>query len=356
MDYKYSCQKKAMEKRDKIIFIPENTIIKKECLAGVDNDAFVKCFRHMQDMAYHVYDDMITNFAEYGIKGEINKDGYFNLVSCFGDVLYQIALLGELGNGMLAVNINRFKERTKKHKYNLIINRLRDNGFDVTNHNGKVFIKGEDYFTLSYPDMPEVVNVLKSYALLMEGYLNGVKPSYLFYMTDIYNFANFQYRFVEDESTREYPNPVFTTEIDLYSENDKKLLCWLYDEADKFSYTLGTGLATVLDFRKGSKSFLSLTEDENKKINTRIILRKVIDTHMKMLYALPNYLQESFTVSTCSYCNGRKTTEGKCNMRIDYNWYDQPMRGCAYHSSKFPDIKYEDLPLILDLFKVEFNI
>ncbi|MCL2604156.1 MAG: hypothetical protein FWD90_06730 [Defluviitaleaceae bacterium] len=356
MDYIYSCQKKAMEKRGKIVFIPENTTIKKECLVGVDNEAFVKCFRHMQEMVYHVYDDMITHFSEYGIKGETNKDGHFNLVSCFGDVLYQIALLGELSNGMLVVNINRFKEKTKKHKYNLIINRLRDNGFDVTNHNGKVFIKGEDYFTLSYPDMPEVVNVLKSYALLMKGYLNDIKPSYLFYMTDIYNFANFQYRFVEDETTRKYSEPVFMTVIDLYSENGKKSLCRLYDEAGKFGYTLDAGLSTVLDFKKDSKTFLSLNEDENKKINTRIILRKVTDKHMKMLYALPDYLQKFFTVSTCSYCDGRKSTDGKCNMRIDYNWHGQPMRGCAYHSFKFNDIKYEDLPLILDLFKMEFNI
>ena len=356
MEYTYSCQKKAEEKRDNIIYIPENTVIKKDCLIGIENEVFVRCFKNLQEIAYSVYNDMINNFADYGIKAETGKDGHFNLVGCFGDVLYQMSLLGELKNGAFAINIEKFKAGAKKHKYNLIINKLRDNGFEITNHNGKTFDKDAEFFEVSYPDMPEVVNTLKGYALIIAKYLADVKPSYVFYMTDFYNFINFQYRFAEDETTRKYSEPVFMTKTDLYSDNGKKTLYWLHDEADRYGYKMNSGFCTVLDFRKGNKLFLCLNEDENKKINSRIILRKTVQKHVDMIYDLPEYLQKEFKVSTCSFCGGSKPKDGSCDMRICYDWHNESIIGCAYHSFKFKDIQYEDLPLLLDLWKTEFNV
>ena len=256
MAYTYSCQWKALWFRDSIIFIPENTVIMKECLVGVDNETFVRCFRHLQEMGRNVFDDMITNFADYGIKGETGKDGHFNLVSCFGDVLYQIALLGKLDNGSLTVNIAEFKQGSKKHKFNMIINKLRDNGFEIANHNGKTFERGAETFEVSYPDMPDIMNVLKSYAGIVAGHLENTKPTYRFYMTDMYNFIRFPYRFVEDETTRRYPEPSFMTAVDLQPEEGKKVLYWLHEEAGKHGYRCGTGYETTVGFGKGSKSFL----------------------------------------------------------------------------------------------------
>ena len=350
----YSYQKAAQWKRDSFVFIPENTTIKKECLVGIDNETFVRCFRNLQEMGRNVYDDMITNFADYGIKAETGKDGHYNLVSCFGDVLYQIALLGKLDNGSLTVNIENFKAGSKKHKFNMIINKLRDNGFDITNHNGKTFVKGAETFDVSYPDMPEILNVLKGYALLVAKYMDDITPSMRLYKTDAYNFLNFQYRFVEDETTREFPEPTFMIMTDRLSDDCKKAMYWWYKEAVKHGYELESGFSDVI-FKKGSKNFLSINADGGK-INSRIILRKVINKHMDMLYALPEYLQESFKKSTCSLCAGNKATNEKCTMVIRFEWNGKKMIGCAYHSFKFNDIKFEDLPLILDLYKTEFNL
>jgi len=311
---------------------------------GLDNETYKNAFRQMQEMAHHVYNDMTTNFAEYGIKAETDKDGHFNLVSGFGDVLYQIALQGELSNNVLAANIKNIKSKVKKHKFNLIINRLQDNGFEIT--------KNGDTLEVSYPDMPPVIAVLKSYALVLADFYATSKPSYMFYMTDLYNFINFQYRFVEDETTRPYPEPVFMTEIDLLAESGKQAMYWLYEQATRHGFTLAEGVNTKLEFKKGSKPFL-LLQAEGDKIHSRIILRKVLDKHMDMIYSLPKYLQESFTNETCTFCSGNKPTDGKCTMRISYNWNGVPMQGCAYHSFKFNDIAYEDLPLILELYKIE---
>ena len=289
----YNCQKRAKSKRDDFIFIPENTVIKKEVLTGLDNKTFVKCFRHLQEMGRSVFDDMIINFADYGINSKDDKNN--NIVSCFGDVLYQIALLGELDNGSLTVNIAAFKNGSKKYKFNMIINKLRENGFEITNHNGKTFAKGAETFEVSYPAMPEILNALKGYALLYAKYLEDTPSTYRFYKTNSYNFICFQYRFVEDETTREFPEPAFMIKTDRYSDDCKKAMFWWYKEAAKHGYRLGTGFSEVV-FKKGSKSFLPLE------------------------------------------ISGEK------------------MMGCAYHSFKFNDIKFENLPLIVDLFKTEFGI
>lgn len=361
MEYKYYCQEHAAERKNKIVRIPENTVIKKECLIDIDNVEFVQCFRHLQDIAFNVYEDMIENYTEFGITAKAELKCPINLVNGLGDVLYQISLIGELRNGALTVNIEKFRAEVKKHKYNLILNKLCDNGFVITNHNGKAFIKGAVDFNFSYPDMPDVVNTLKGFGLLISKYMAKVKPSYYMYMHDF--FGCFMYRFAEDETTRKYPEPYFMTIADQYSENGKMSLFWLHDEADKYDYKTTSGFDSVLGFRKGNKSFISLRETKDKKIHIQLFLEKVVRKHMDMIYALPEYLQVPFKEATCVFCGGvaspghgnTPSADGSCKQRFTYDWNNTTIQHCK-RSFEFTDVKYEDLPLVLDLYKTEFVI
>jgi hypothetical protein len=361
MEYAYYCQTHAAERKNKTVKIPQNTVIKKECLIDIDNDEFVHCFSYLQDIAINVYDDMIENYAEYGIIAEADLKCPINLVSCFGDVLYQISLIGELKNGALTVDIAKFKAGVKKHRYNLILNKLCDNGFVITNHNGKAFIKGAVNFDVSYPDMPGVVNTLKGFALLIAKYMADVKPSYYMYMHDF--FGCFMYRFAEDETTRIYPEPHFMTIADGYSENGKKALFWLHSEADKYGFKTSSGFGTALGFMNGNKGFLSLIEDKEHKVVVRLFLENVINKHINMLYDMPEYLQKPFGNTTCVFCGGigapghgnTPSADGSCKLRFTFSWNGETIHSCK-RTFTFLDVKYEDLPLLLNLYKTEYNI
>jgi hypothetical protein len=68
--------------------------------------------------AKNVYNDMIENYAEYGIVADDGRKCPVNTVSCFGDVLYQIGLTGTLHDNVLTVNINDFINNSSRPRRN----------------------------------------------------------------------------------------------------------------------------------------------------------------------------------------------------------------------------------------------
>jgi hypothetical protein len=361
MEYQYTCQKKAEEKREEFIFIPEDTIVKKECLIDIDNETFVNCFLHMQKMGYKVYDDMIENFGEYGIKAETDKDEFFNLVSCFGDVLYQISLLGELNSHVLTVRTDLFKTGVKKYKYNLIINKLRHFGFEISNHNGKTFIKGAEYFEVSYPKNSKVIDVLKAYASVVKNYTDEIKPSMQFYTRDFYNFINFKYRFIEDETTREYPEPAFMIAIDRASVERQKVLRWLYDEAAKCGYKTHSGFGTNLQFNKGSKSFIwfdTNEEDGKTSVSTKISLKTVFENQPEKIRALNERFPKTFNLEFRGECCGGilPETATKGCFRFTFTYEGNLYLRCGLAGFVFENMTFDDMHDVLELYKIENKI
>jgi hypothetical protein len=360
MEYDYF-SRNAADKRDSIVFIPQKTIIKKECLINIDNDEFVQCFKHLQKVAVKVYEDMIKNYTEYGIIANDRVKSPGSIMNCFGDVLYQIALISKINDNKLTVDIKDFKATVKKHKFNKILNKLRDSGFLITNHNGMTFDKDAISFDVSYPEMPKVINTLKGFALLISKYIADVKPSYHMYTHDM--FGCFQYRYAEDETTRKYPEPSFMTTADRYSENGQKALYWLHDEADRYGFKTTAGFITTTCFMKGNNSFMSLGETKDNKIFTQLFLKNVVNEHMDMILALPEYLQQPFKESTCVFCGGiaapghgnTPSADGSCKQRFTYKFQSKVIQHCKRWFS-FTDINYNDLSLVLELYKTENNI
>ena len=283
-----------------------------------------------------------------------------NTANCFGNVLYQISCIGILNSNVLTVDINDFKNSVKMHKYNLVLKKLCDNGFNITNHDGKGFIRGASLFDFTFPDMPAVINTLKGFALLISKYIADVKPSYHMYTHDM--FGCFQYRFAEDETTRKYPEPLFMTIVDEYSDNGKRSLYWFHDKAAKYGYKCTSGFNTTLNFMKSNKSFMKLCETDDKKIIVILSLENVVNRHIDMINALPEYLQEPFKESTCIFCGGimapghssTPSADEQCKQRLTYE-HDGEFINHSKRWFSIKDVKYDDLPHILELYKTENN-
>ena len=128
--------------------------------------------------------------------------------------------------------------------------------------------------------------------------------------------------------------------------------------ASKYGYSCGKGFETKINFVKGSKEFMSLHENKYKKIETKIIFRKVFETHRDKVAQVALDFPDAFGEGDsrpCQYCEGR-TQDDSCNMRITYDFNGKRYKNCAYGSFMFNDITLNNVGKVLELYLIENKI
>jgi hypothetical protein len=181
MNYKYHCQHEAESRANSIMTVPK----KYPLTYGIKKD-FIKYFTQLCELIKKLYLDMAKQPEAYGLvltdftmqtSDKKSKEAALisksrNSVNRLPDTLFRLTQNGEVRNHQLIISLIYFKESIKKTdscivsaipKFELILSRLVDFGFIISNFDGKNFDKTIDTFTLEYPEAPEIIDTLKIY-------------------------------------------------------------------------------------------------------------------------------------------------------------------------------------------------
>jgi len=177
--HKYCCQNTAQNYLDHIIPVPDEFEINPECIFGLNQNVdFIEGLKTLTEIIKEIYSDMIKKPAEYGLpliedveytpfnpKAAESKHSSRRLIT----ILHTLAQCGELIDGKIVANKNRFSEICKSLKSvfkisngNMILKKLCDFGFIINGFNGKTFDKNGETFTFSHAD-DKIAPVLYGY-------------------------------------------------------------------------------------------------------------------------------------------------------------------------------------------------
>jgi len=181
MEYLYYCQYEAESIANSILSVPEEYPLTN----GLSDD-FRAHFTQLCELMKNMFLDMAKQPEAYGLilvdytlkgAGSQSKEAGLirksrNSVNKLPDTLFRLSQSGDVRNHQLIISLSVFKEAIKQTepcivspvpKYELILSRLIDFGFSISNFSGKPFAKTIDSFTVEYPDAPELIDTLKTF-------------------------------------------------------------------------------------------------------------------------------------------------------------------------------------------------
>lgn len=168
MNYRYHVQKKAAETAEKMFSTPMDYPLQE----GLP-DEFRERFADFRSLMKEMYNDMSRQPEAYGLKlvdiavqsNNIAITGN-NMVSMLRVTLASLFESGELMNHQLIVSNNDFKNKMNKNKagkYELIMERLSDFGFEISDYSGNPVSKTAETFLVAYPDSREMIDTIHQY-------------------------------------------------------------------------------------------------------------------------------------------------------------------------------------------------
>jgi len=236
--------------RETVIISPCTKIDPKR-LTKLTNAEYVEAFATLQGIIISIHEDIVRNPAEWGYENNVMQ--VFNVLvnpySHEDDVSVMERYHFDYAD--------RIKERPKG-TVKKVIDGLTAMGFHFENFEDK-----SETFSMSYPDSPNVINVLKDYCKPIS---NGA-PSCgecgddCFegcYKMNWFNPSSFSYRYVEDPATQTH-DIAFLANADWLPEAQREVMFWLHDEAIKHGFSHHWG--TV--YKKGSKEWLNFGSDKS---------------------------------------------------------------------------------------------
>jgi len=355
--------RKAMrEYKNDMVFIPNDTVINRTYLDGLSNAEFVVAFKDLQSFLCDIYDAIEHDSPfDWGFPS-------WNGLTWYGLVQNRVVMLlnalvqcGKFENSTLIVDKYCFDEHSKKKADEQIIckppekTRLLLEGLIKMG----LHIEGLDdmnlpFFCVSFPDNPNVINVIYSYFKEKN--------------TDITNHIRyFSYRFIQDPATQSHET-FFLAKTDGEPEHLREIYYWLYDEAVKYGFNpTGEEKMYCYLYKKGTKEWLlvgkgsSYHEEEflhsvNYSLSVKFTFSKIYHTQPDKIEWLKNRFPSSFATrwGGCYKCKEKKGTMESCKNRVITN-PDMRM-GCVKGYFYFHDPTFDDIKEILEMYKLENNI
>jgi len=338
--YLQSALRYAENRRKNILLIPDGVKINPLYLDELDNEQFITTFRALQQLIINTYTDILSGPFDWGYPDFYITEGYYNRVN---DILFAFVNYGDCKNGVLTVDAKKFFTDTsvKRHKNidKMVV------GFRRMNFLIEGFDRRAAMFTVSYPENPHIIAVLRTYFMTMRN-LN-----LQFWMLDRER-SGFSYRFVEDPATQEF-GTIFHAVLDYEPVELLEIQRWLYAEAAKYGFAIDPkewGEKGMILYKKGSKRFL-LVGSRDGVVVSKVILREVFNSHKEKMEQFASRFPEAFA-SNCRFCGKDKP----CIMRISYELFGEKRNNCAYESFWISGLKLEDVKELLELYKVENKI
>jgi len=351
--------RKAMKSyKESMVFIPANTKINPVFLYGLKNDEFVSAFKALQEFLHRVYDAIEKGSPfDWGWQdwNAITVDGInHNRVIVLLNTMVEC---GHKDNGVLVVDKKRFSNHAScipMAKTRQLLEELMKMGLSVKGLCDKESL----VFSVSFPDNPNIVDVLYSYFKKESDEWAKIRA-----------IKYFSYRFVEDPATQTHET-FFLAKTDGEPEHLREIYYWNYDEAIKHEF-LPTGSESIYcySFKKGSKEWLllgkgsSYHEDEflhsvDYAIAAKFGFTKCYRTHPEEVAYLRKRFPETFERTWSGYhktCRQCKPTYEKCKNRVTFP-QDNPVFYCSTGCLYFHDPTFDEIKIMLELYKSEKNI
>jgi len=362
MEYKYHCQYQAEAFANAIIPVPENYPLKN----GLPED-FRTHFVKLCEIARNIYNDMAKQPESYGIMliDIKSKDHHLirkaqNTIHRFVDTLSRLAACGELQNHQLIVSVPAFKEAIKKSqsmvsgpvpKYELILSRLVDFGFVISDFDGKPFGKTLESFTVEYPDMPEIIDTIKIYCdnwVTIKADRSSVK---IWEGEFHHHYFRFDYK--------------ITAELDKIPVRQ-----WIADESkyngysDKindfyiafYEYSLQyKGVTFNGDYNYKSKR-IARDLHRGLGISSLSLILKNVNNYITEIEKMPDSIKKQFAKSSCNHCSFQGATEEYCKFRRNWVLDNIPHDACAFYGFQFDDFDLALVPHYWRLLELDYEL
>ncbi|MCL2199043.1 MAG: hypothetical protein FWB80_08985 [Defluviitaleaceae bacterium] len=370
-NHQYHCQHEAVMVANSIMPVPVDYP-----LADGLPDNFRTDFAKLCALMKNMYLDMAKQPEAYGLvltdyamqrgnsqskeAGLIRKSR--NSVNRLPDTLFRLAQCGEIHNKQLIVSLPTFKEVIKKAegngvspvtKYELILLRLVDFGFVISNFTGKPFAKTLESFTVEYPDSPELINTLKIFCDCWKQTRQSQSElkdrSNLSYkgkpILHYYNHMKFDFRFTADQ--------------DKIPMQD-----WIVYELQSQGCSKET-IAFHVAFYEHSLQYKTVKYDGNYFYKSKRIVTGLdslslklsnMDNYMDEIAAMPESIKIHFTKNYCNYCDFQGATSKHCKYRLKWTYNNTAHDGCAFICFSFQDYDTTLVPHYWRLLALEYKL
>ena len=357
MEHIYHVQHEVISYYQHIPHVPNSMVIEEKLLSGMTERQFVENMRYFTDIMKRMYIDMEARPGEYGLPtidinqvNEIKADGNlakasWRSVKRLGDVVAAIGKLGEINGDSLQLSVSSFKTSLKKiEKLNLILNRLIDFGFAITDFNGKNFNKEMDTFSIAYPQNPLLMRIVKAYAM-----------SEPFHNDDPHEFYYFDYKRVADRE--KLPEHCVSNDLAALLDEEKgKLLvninnCFV-DELGLVPHYKDDSIEYYFKKKRVARFIIDF-----HNLDVVLLLKlKDMDRYINQIEKLPQNLRTYFENGSCRYCGFQSSTVEFCKFRISWTLNSRKYDACNFACFYFYNPQSTDSEFFINLMKSEYKI
>jgi len=373
MKYKYHCQYEAESIANSIMPVPAEYP-----LANGLPDDFIMHFTQLCAIMKNMYLNMVKQPETYGLvltdyalqpAGSQSKEAGLirksrNSVNRLPDTLFRLSQSGNVHNHKLLVSLPVFKESIKQaegngvspvSKYELILSRLVDFGFAISNFSGKPFAKTVDSFTIEYPDSPQLIDTLKAYCdcwhKIRQSQSELKDRSNLSYkgkpILQYYSHLRYDFRFTADQDKIPMQEWI---KYELQSQGCPKENIDFHVAFYEFSLQYAN---VKYD---GNYFYKSKRIAQVWKNGFSLKLRNMND-YFNEIATMPESIRKCFAKSNCRrICGFQGGTEEYCKYRLHWTYEGTPYEGCAFSCFNFDDMDKILVPHYWRLLELEYKL
>lgn len=357
MEHTYHVQREAVTYYRHIPRVPETFAVNPKLLYDIEETEFVAAFRQFADIMARMYREIEVKPEEYGVLlvdihlvNENKEDGNlakasWRSIKRLGDLMAEVGKLGEIDQEGLRIPTAAFKTNLKKTaKIHLILNRMQEFGFVISDYDGEKFTKGVESFVITFPENARLMRVVKAYAL-----------ADAFHLDDPHELYYFDYKRVADLS--QLPEHCVANDLAaLLNEDDGQLLIALNSHfVDKLGLNPHYKDDSIEYYLKKKRVARFLIDFHTLKV--KVILKlKNMDSYMDLVDSLPQSLRQYFEKGNCRYCGFQQATYEWCKFRVSWMLDDKKLDACGFDCFTFKNPKSDDAESMAQLMKLEYGI
>ena len=362
MEYKYHCQYQAESFAKSILPVPDNYPLKD----GLPED-FRKHFLKLCELAKNIYSDMAKSPEAYGLMlidieskdRNLARDGYRS-IHRFVDTLSNLSRCGEIKNQQLIVSAPAFREEIRKghsfgsspvSKYELVLSKLVDFGFVISDFDGKPFGKTIEFFTVEYPDYPDITDAIKTYCDCWEIIRTDRSSVKVWEGEFHHHFYRFDYKITAE--LEKIPIQQWISDESKYqglSDKINDFYVAFYEYSLKYK-----GIKFNGDYNYKSKR-IARSLQRGLGVSSLSLIIKDMNKYINEIENMPDSIKEPFTKNSCNHCGFQGATDEHCKFRRNWTLDNIPHDACAFYGFQFNDFDLSCIPDYWRLLELDYGL
>ena len=370
MVYTYHCQRQAESFARSIIPVPDDYPLRN----GLPED-YRSRFKALCDLARGAYTDMAKRPEAYGlmlldiaeVDHNLARDSYRTLHR-FVDTLNALCINGEAAGHILTVDVAGFKKTVAKTptvpKYNLILSRLIDLGFAISNFNGNAIDKKAVSFTVEYPGNPALIDTLKTYCDSWSE-LDRFRNNRDLPRNDMIKL-----------NPQEFHHHFYRLDYKITADLARiPVITWVKEEANYLGYDDGLkrfneafyleslnygGIKFDGEYHYKGKRVARITSSGYTAMGEPNFILSIklknMDRYTGVVEALPDSVKAPFTKDSCANCGFQGATSEYCKFRLKWSLDGAAHTGCAFWCFSFTNFDVALAPLYWRLVALEYGL